>query len=293
MHFVRAQKTDEEWTTEARRIETISRSKIPGSEDTEREVASFYKKLVRINMSNKDRAASPNVQAASRLEERPQERIQISRTSQVATTSRVTVEQQERIPAVSMLLKGEGSQEKPLELSDSEGETTASDDEARHGEAVLHSPNVEDMYCVLCKTGVPALDVSKHTSSILHLLSKDPSHTVSQPLVPPTHYSLRSSNVGYTMLQRLGWTENTGLGQDENGRKAPIKALEKLDRKGVGVDSIRRKLDLIEEDEGRKKPCGRGIVKTATPLARNRHELEKSRRRDRMNFKAGLAYLNS
>ena len=150
----------------------------------------------------------------------------------------------------------------------------------------------EDMYCLLCKALVPASDVSGHTSSILHQLSKDPNFTGKTPLVPPTSYGIKRSNLGYGMLQRLGWAEDTGLGSSLLGRKTPIRAIEKFDRKGVGVGS-RKKLRL-EENEGKvvknrraEKPV------TARPLAKNRRELETSKKREMIAFKEGLAYLNS
>jgi hypothetical protein len=150
----------------------------------------------------------------------------------------------------------------------------------------------EDMYCLLCKALVPASDVPGHTSSILHQLSKDPNFTGKIPLVPPTSYGIKRSNLGYGMLQRLGWAEDTGLGSSLLGRKTPVRAIEKFDRKGVGVGS-RKKLRL-EENEGKvvknrraEKPA------TARPLAKNRRELETSKKREMIAFKEGLAYLNS
>ena len=45
---------------------------------------------------------------------------------------------------------------------------------------------------------------------------------------------ISQSNKGYQMLQKLGWTEDSGLGIQEQGRMEPVKTVLKKDRKGLG-----------------------------------------------------------
>merc|ERR1712093_92564 len=163
-----------------------------------------------------------------------------------------------------------------------------------------------DMYCLLCETIVPAGDVARHPTSILHNLSKSQkprsgpaSSQVIQPLIPPTYYALKTNNVGHAMLLKLGWSEEEALGRkdphssDTPGRKQPVKASDKFDRKGIGAESKRRFEEL--EKEGRIVKVPRNEAegrKVARPLAKNRREMERDRKKDMAFFKAGLAYLN-
>ena len=156
----------------------------------------------------------------------------------------------------------------------------------------------EDMFCVLCKVLVPASDVPTHLTTILHQLSRHPSNSVATPLIPPTHYHLRANtNIGYGMLERLGWQPEQGLGSaPETGRKVPIRVVEKFDKKGVGADIKKRAWDGDIVGEGKPKLDNQMVRKragAAKPLARNRKELEKAKKGEMQMFKAGLAYLNS
>lgn len=163
------------------------------------------------------------------------------------------------------------------------------DEATLQAEDVKHEP--QDMFCLLCKTEVPAADVAGHRSTILHQLSRS-AQKDDKPLVPPTHYGVRSSNVGYGMLQRLGWTEDTGLGSSQTGRKAPLKASDKHDRKGLGVDSKRR-LEQEEKEGKIVKRTKQAPQAAAKPLAKNRKELERAKKKEMQMFKEGLAYFNT
>lgn len=159
------------------------------------------------------------------------------------------------------------------------------------------------MYCLLCETIVPGADVARHPTSVLHNLSKSQSKSGStskaiQPLIPPTYYALKANNVGHSMLRKLGWTEEEALGRAgtglASGRKQPIKASDKFDRKGLGVESKRRFEEVEREGKIVKVPRNeKEGRKVARPLAKNKREMERDRRKDMAFFKAGLAYLNS
>jgi len=168
-----------------------------------------------------------------------------------------------------------------------------------------------DRYCLLCEAIVPSLDVPNHPTSILHNLSRsqrNSSSKVIQPLIPPTHYTLKSNNVGYAIMKKLGWKEDSALGRldhlsAEDGlntaRKTPIRVVEKFDRKGVGVENKRKFEENEREGKIIKLPRqtggedGTAKKKIARPLAKNLKEMEGDRKRDMQFFKAGLAYLNS
>eukprot|EP00698_Gefionella_okellyi_P018622 TRINITY_DN5605_c0_g1_i1.p1 TRINITY_DN5605_c0_g1~~TRINITY_DN5605_c0_g1_i1.p1 ORF type:complete len:467 (-),score=88.56 TRINITY_DN5605_c0_g1_i1:834-2150(-) len=55
--------------------------------------------------------------------------------------------------------------------------------------------------------------------------------------VPPpasVYSSIATSNKGFQMMLKMGWSENTGLGRDKQGIVAPIDAGSKADRLGLG-----------------------------------------------------------
>ena len=49
--------------------------------------------------------------------------------------------------------------------------------------------------------------------------------------------SIRSSNKGFKMLSRMGWSEGGGLGKDQQGRVEPVRAEVRTERAGLGSDA--------------------------------------------------------
>lgn len=330
LRFVKAVKSDEEWTRESRAgIGSLNKPKT--SRETAEENTRWYRDLVSGSSGNKTREASLSVTAETIIE------TQVS----VASTSKVSLEHLAVAQSPRGGMHGAGSKEQPFTLADdgeeqdvayetqNEDTATAELEVSRHQRQITEPPDAtvnsrpnvtsegnthnnehsqdvkegetsqagdseghsQDMYCLLCKTEVPAADVAGHRTSILHQISRS-SHKDDKALVPPTHYGVRSSNIGYGMLQRLGWTEDTGLGSSQEGRKAPLKASDKHDRKGLGVDSKRR-LEH-EETEGKIVKRTKQVPQAAAkPLAKNRKELERAKKKEMQMFKEGLAYLNT
>ena len=292
---MKATRTDDEWTAQSRQgLNADAFNKLKSSEEIAKQNADWYRELV-----GGSGASTPIVDQAG----------------SEAAGSTILVQ--------PVVLSGQGSADAPFTLDDDDdgksaepsidvesssatkvavatystplGTASKAQPPPAPTESIVVSGDDTEhgaMYCLLCKALVPAADVPGHTSSILHQLSKDPSFTGKTPLVPPTSYGIRSSNLGYGMLQRLGWAEDTGLGTSMLGRKTPIRATEKFDRKGVGVDS-RKKLRLAEDEGKVVKSTREEKVVTARPLAKNRKELERSKKREMLAFQEGLAYLNS
>jgi hypothetical protein len=53
---------------------------------------------------------------------------------------------------------------------------------------------------------------------------------------PAPYYAIPKANPGYQMLKKLGWSEEKGLGVNEQGNKGPLKTVLKNDRLGLGRD---------------------------------------------------------
>ncbi|XP_033127209.1 SURP and G-patch domain-containing protein 1-like [Anneissia japonica] len=59
-------------------------------------------------------------------------------------------------------------------------------------------------------------------------------------------FKLQADNIGFQMLQRLGWKEGDGLGSDGQGITAPVnRAVQRSDNQGLGID---RPANLTKED---------------------------------------------
>ncbi|KAM0751120.1 hypothetical protein T439DRAFT_325273 [Meredithblackwellia eburnea MCA 4105] len=143
----------------------------------------------------------------------------------------------------------------------------------------------------------------------LHLLINPPE---AKAVVPPISYAIKQTNVGYKMLERQGWKIGEGLGvapgltaSDEVPREAegtdgnkirrgllvPIKASEKFDRRGIGLDKekgaeLKRKREQLEEDRRRKRE---DELKSALMKGRERRALAKLEQRERKDM---IAYMN-
>lgn len=336
LRFVKAAKTDEEWTRASRAgLSSSLSSKSKTSRQIADDNARWYRELVSGSSSSTTREGSYSAAVDTIAEYQ----------MPVASTSKVTLDDLAPAQHAELAVNGQGSRDQPFTLDEEEEVSTfdatcqqpsmlddkrapdAVQGDVRHQQHDIATsasavtqrlgesnqidsnnaleagqpetdakteppdPARQDMYCLLCKIEVPAADVAGHRTTILHQLSKS-SHRDDKPLVPPTHYGVRSSNVGYGMLQRLGWTEDTGLGSSQTGRKAPLKASDKHDRKGLGVDSKRR-LEQEEREGKIVKRTKQMSQAAAKPLAKNRKELERAKIREMQMFKEGLAYVNT
>lgn len=102
---------------------------------------------------------------------------------------------------------------------------------------VLSDDEEEDFagYCEICKIETDKMRF--HCKSIGHQMVK--------PHKFPTvgSFALGPKHVGYKMMQKSGWTGDTGLGAQESGRLYPVKASMKQDRLGIGM----KKKDLPKQ----------------------------------------------
>ncbi|GAA5906462.1 uncharacterized protein JCM6883_004486 [Sporobolomyces salmoneus] len=113
----------------------------------------------------------------------------------------------------------------------------------------------------------------------------------SSPLVvPPTYYALPETNFGYRLLSKQGWKEGETLGLS-GGLKVPLKAIEKFDRKGLGLEDRRKanwkKTRKELEDERRE-------AERAERDRRGKGErgMERTRKREQEERKAWISYMN-
>lgn len=102
-----------------------------------------------------------------------------------------------------------------------------------------------------------------HYTSIPHQISK------TTAVHQETYYKIPPHNLGFRLLEQEGWRKGTGLGIAEEGRSAPVKALVKHDRRGVG--SKKKKVNEQEEEVKRK-------------LSRDIHEEDKRERLKRLRI---------
>lgn len=96
--------------------------------------------------------------------------------------------------------------------------------------------NDSDFFCESCNKIFKLKDIShkEHITSIVHLINENSSDIEKNNKIL-ANYHLRGCNKGYQLMLKYGWNER-GLGSKEQGRTAPIKARQKLDRYGIGIE---------------------------------------------------------
>ena len=85
----------------------------------------------------------------------------------------------------------------------------------------------ESALCPVCNVSVSSMDA--HSRTLGHMLRS------SDAITPPTYYAINAQNIGRKLLVKNGWVENTGLGFAGDGRHAPVKASDKVDKLGLGL----------------------------------------------------------
>ena len=95
----------------------------------------------------------------------------------------------------------------------------------------------ETLFCESCKRSFLLSDEShiQHVTSIVHQLNENEADCDMRNKRKVNYHLRASSNKGYQMLLKSGWSEGSGLGLNEQGRTQPIRTRQKLDRLGIGV----------------------------------------------------------
>lgn len=80
-----------------------------------------------------------------------------------------------------------------------------------------------------------------------------------------TAWANNKSRFGYNMLVKMGWKEDKGLGQNEDGIKSHIKVTIRKDNKGIGADrKVNGELEWKKGTEGLSNVLAR-LSRSATP----------------------------
>ncbi|GAA5971228.1 hypothetical protein JCM3765_007145 [Sporobolomyces pararoseus] len=122
---------------------------------------------------------------------------------------------------------------------------------------------------------------------LIHELLGDSTDPV---LVPPTHYALPETNFGYRLLSKQGWKEGATLGK-QGGLKVPLKAIEKFDRKGLGLEEKKKaqwKLTAKEKEDERR----RVELEERDKRGRGSRGMARKIRMENAERKAWIAYMN-
>lgn len=67
-------------------------------------------------------------------------------------------------------------------------------------------------------------------------------------------YKIPASNKGYQIMVKGGWDRSNGLGPDGTGNLYPIRTIQKLDKKGLGLEKLKKQKteDFVELNRSRK-----------------------------------------
>jgi len=143
---------------------------------------------------------------------------------------------------------------------------------------------------------IKRLRPKRRPSSAIHdLLPTD----LTNPHVPPVHYGIKPSNIGWRMLAKQGWVEGQCLGPAEGEEregtvkrlKVPLQGVEKFDRRGLGGDGGKDqgpKKTREEREEERKRQ--QRIEKERR--GRGTRGMTKQHEREGRERKEMIAYMN-
>ena len=148
--------------------------------------------------------------------------------------------------------------------------------------------NEEMTVCETCGVTLRRSMLKKHETSMGHLL-RDSSKTL-----PDQPYTIPEHNVGFQMMLRTGWEQQSGLGPDGSGRKKPIKTTLKLDKSGLGLNKtservshfkardvkavgLRAHKDIVAVETDKIKKKRRTERSTTVAAASMKHEKQRSR----------------
>ncbi|GAA6015522.1 hypothetical protein JCM11491_004381 [Sporobolomyces phaffii] len=113
-------------------------------------------------------------------------------------------------------------------------------------------------------------------------------------VAPPTHYAIGETEVGYRLLARHGWKAGETLGRTRiAGLKVPLRAVEKFDRKGLGLSDARQqrarwKLTEKEKEEERRTR----EREQRDERGRGERGMAKKAKMDNAERKAWIQYMN-
>ncbi|XP_045774403.1 G patch domain and ankyrin repeat-containing protein 1 homolog [Maniola jurtina] len=100
---------------------------------------------------------------------------------------------------------------------------------------IKHKKRHKELFiCEICD-GKTFDSKDEHLSSTIHNIKASKGRKI------PTNYVIPQSNKGYQIMLKTGWNKEIGLGPDGSGKKYPIKAVQKNDKKGLGHEQKRLK----------------------------------------------------
>ncbi|XP_045451392.1 G patch domain and ankyrin repeat-containing protein 1 homolog [Melitaea cinxia] len=100
-------------------------------------------------------------------------------------------------------------------------------DKVKNNKQLKNERLKEKYVCEICDNKVFE-NKQEHLSSTVHNINASKGKKI------PTNYVIPESNKGYQIMLKVGWDKETGLGPDGTGKKYPIKAVQKTDKKGLG-----------------------------------------------------------
>eukprot|EP00833_Pecoramyces_ruminatium_P009312 jgi/Orpsp1_1/1183344/evm.model.c7180000084790.1 len=102
----------------------------------------------------------------------------------------------------------------------------------------------ESFYCEICKMTVNVPKIN-HIHGIPHILSNKKMENNNNQ----AEFHLKGDNVGYQLLVKQGWDEQSGLGSKEDGRLYPVRVNYKHDKTGIGIKGKTTKNYKFKDDK--------------------------------------------
>ncbi|KOB57039.1 hypothetical protein OBRU01_25776 [Operophtera brumata] len=132
--------------------------------------------------------------------------------------------------ATNLVIKNKNLELADLLISHRKGNHRSSNSQDHRGKIKVKKVKAElkeSFICEICSNKVFP-DKEEHLASTVHNISASKDKKI------PTNYVIPQTNRGYQLMLKVGWDRECGLGRDGSGKKYPIKAVQKKDRKGLG-----------------------------------------------------------
>ena len=103
------------------------------------------------------------------------------------------------------------------------------------------------------------------------------------PPEKPATIQISHLNKGYEILRETGWSQQSGLGIEEQGRLYPVPARMKIDRSGLGAGGITR--SVLSQPSQSSQPT--------TNRRRTRKEIDADAKQERHDREKMIRYMHS
>jgi len=152
--------------------------------------------------------------------------------------------------------------------------------------ALVKEETSAEFYCSLYDSDETAALIPSKRRKTSHDLSTGPTHNFNKHFsahsIPPSKLTLDSSNKGFRLLSKMGWSESTGgLGKTRSGKLEPIRTVKNSNQVGLGGNKKTPKLRVTHKPSSNSSYFEEEEEEESETLKERKKHLESERREER------------